>query len=286
MHRASPVTRFAPSPTGQLHRGHAFSALSAWTLAKRNGGRFLLRIEDIDPTRCTRENAEQIFEDLAWLGLDWENPVRFQSEHLGDFSSAAAVLESRGLLYPCFCTRSDIQREIEHAGQAPHGSEGPIYPGTCRRLSDSEKKERLDAGMPHALRLDLEKSLAEIGTDLTWTDTIHGEQQARPELLGDVILVRKDIGTSYHLAVVVDDALQGVTDIVRGVDLFEATHLQRVLQALLDLPVPTYHHHALLTDATGIRLAKRDRSITLRSLRESGITAAQLREELGFSDPT
>lgn len=286
MHRASPVTRFAPSPTGQLHRGHAFSALSAWTLAKRNGGRFLLRIEDIDPTRCTRENAEQIFEDLAWLGLDWENPVRFQSEHLGDFSSAAAALESRGLLYPCFCTRSDIQREIERAGQAPHGSEGPIYPGTCRRLSDSERKERLDAGMSFALRLDLEKSLAEIGTDLSWTDTIHGEQQAQPGLLGDVILVRKDIGTSYHLAVVVDDALQGVTDIVRGVDLFEATHLQRVLQALLDLPVPTYHHHALLTDATGIRLAKRDRSITLRSLRESGITAAQLRAELGFSDPT
>lgn len=286
MHRDSPVTRFAPSPTGQLHKGHAFSALSAYTFARENAGRFVLRIEDIDPTRCTRENAEQIFEDLAWLGIEWEEPVRFQSEHLDDFAAAASRLESRGLLYPCFCTRSDIQREIERAGQAPHGSEGPIYPGTCRRLSDSEKKERLDAGMPHALRLDLEKSLAEIGTDLTWTDTIHGERQARPELLGDVILVRKDIGTSYHLAVVVDDALQGVTDIVRGVDLFEATHLQRVLQALLDLPVPTYHHHALLTDATGIRLAKRDRSITLRSLRESGITAAQLREELGFSDPT
>jgi glutamyl-Q tRNA(Asp) synthetase len=277
------TTRFAPSPTGQLHKGHAFSALTAFALARASGGRFLLRIEDIDPTRCTRENAEQIFEDLAWLGLEWETPVRFQSEHRADFTAAADRLSARGLLYPCFCTRADIQREIDGAGHAPHGSEGPVYPGTCRRLSVEERSARLATGTPHALRLDLEKALSLIGPSLTWTDTHHGEQPARPELLGDVVLVRKDIGTSYHLAVVVDDGLQGVTDIVRGVDLFDATHLHRVLQALLDLPVPLYHHHPLLTDPSGNRLAKRDRAVTLKSLRESGVSAQALREELGFS---
>ena len=167
-------------------------------------------------------------------------------------------------------------------GHAPHGSEGPVYPGTCRRLYVEERSARLATGTPHALRLDLEKALSLIGPSLTWTDTHHGEQPARPELLGDVVLVRKDIGTSYHLAVVVDDGLQGVTDIVRGVDLFDATHLHRVLQALLDLPVPLYHHHPLLTDPSGNRLAKRDRAVTLKSLRESGVSAQALREELGF----
>lgn len=277
-----PVTRFAPSPTGQLHKGHAFSALAAYEFAQRTGGRFLLRIEDIDPTRCTRENAAQILEDLAWLGMAWEEPVRFQSEHLGDFATAAANLREQGLLYPCFCTRAEIQREIEQAGHAPHGSEGPLYPGTCRDLSEDERAARLAAGIPHALRLDLQKALGETGSDLSWTDTNHGVQTARPERLGDAVLVRKDIGTSYHLAVVVDDGLQGVTDIVRGVDLFEATHLHRVLQGLLGLPVPTYHHHTLLTDDQGRRLAKRDRSLTLRSLREGGTSAQELRRELGF----
>jgi glutamyl-Q tRNA(Asp) synthetase len=280
------VTRFAPSPTGLLHKGHAFSALKALTLAREAGGRFLLRIEDIDPTRCTRANAEQIFEDLAWLGIEWETPVRFQSEHRADFAAAAERLSARGLLYPCFCTRADIQREIERAGYAPHGSEGPLYPGTCRRLSEDEQASRLAAGVPHALRLDLEKALSETGDDLSWNDAHHGSQRARPELLGDAVLVRKDIGTSYHLAVVVDDGLQGVTDIVRGVDLFEATHLHRVLQSLLDLFVPTYHHHDLLTDAQGNRLAKRDRAITLKSLREHGVSAAELRRELGFDRGT
>lgn len=280
------TTRFAPSPTGQLHKGHAFSALTAFDLARRSGGRFLLRIEDIDPTRCTRENAEQIFEDLAWLGIRWETPVRFQSEHRGDFAAAADRLAARGLLYPCFCTRTDIQREIERAGHAPHGSEGPLYPGICRRLSGEERAKRLAAGTPHALRLDLEKALDVTGRDLVWVDSRKGAQPARPELLGDAVLVRKDIGTSYHLAVVVDDGLQGITDIVRGVDLFEATHLHRILQALLGLPVPAYHHHELLTDAAGNRLAKRDRAITLRSLRESGVSAAALRAELGFATAT
>lgn len=277
------VTRFAPSPTGRLHKGHAFSALNAFHFAKRHGGRFLLRIEDIDPTRCTLENAEGIFEDLSWLGIEWETPVRFQSEHLDDFTAAADRLAARGLLYPCFCTRTDIQREIERAGHAPHGSEGPLYPGTCRLLSDDERTARLAAGTPHALRLDLEKALSFSGPDLTWQDTRHGLQPARPELLGDVILVRKDIGTSYHLAVVVDDGLQGVTDIARGIDLFEATHLHRLLQALLDLSVPTYHHHELLTAPSGQRLAKRDSAVTLKSLREGGVSAQALRAELGFA---
>ena len=276
------VTRFAPSPTGHLHKGHAYSALTAFALAKEQGGRFILRIEDIDPTRCSRESAEQIFADLAWLGLDWESPVRIQSEHRHDFDTAAKTLTNRGLLYPCFCTRNDILREIERAGYAPHGSEGPLYPGTCRNLSADERLSRLAGGAPHALRLDLEKALTETGKDLTWQDALHGIEQAKPELLGDAVLVRKDIGTSYHLAVVHDDALQGITDIVRGVDLFEATHLHRLLQGLLNLPVPTYHHHPLLTDSEGNRLAKRDRAITLKSLRESGINPAALRKELGF----
>lgn len=278
------VTRFAPSPTGSLHKGHAYSALLAHSFAREHGGRFLLRIEDIDPTRCTTENTTGIFADLAWLGLEWETPVRHQSEHRSDFTAAARILSDATLLYPCFCTRSDIQREIARAGYAPHGSEGPLYPGICRRLSGDERDSRLAAGEAHALRLDLEKALAVAGPDLVWPDAIHGPQPARPELLGDAVLVRKDIGTSYHLAVVHDDALQGVSDIVRGVDLFEATHLHRLLQALLGYPVPTYHHHPLLTDAEGNRLAKRDRAITLKSLRESGTTPKDLRKELGFPE--
>jgi glutamyl-Q tRNA(Asp) synthetase len=278
------VTRFAPSPTGSLHKGHAYSALLAHSFAREHGGRFLLRIEDIDPTRCTTENTTGIFADLAWLGLEWETPVRHQSEHRSDFAASARILSDATLLYPCFCTRSDIQREIARAGYAPHGSEGPLYPGICRRLSSDERDSRLAAGEAHALRLDLEKALAITGPDLVWPDAIHGPQPARPELLGDAVLVRKDIGTSYHLAVVHDDALQGVSDIVRGVDLFEATHLHRLLQALLGYPVPTYHHHPLLTDAEGHRLAKRDRAITLKSLRESGTTPKDLRDELGFPE--
>lgn len=276
------VTRFAPSPTGRLHKGHAYAVLRAWTFARERGGRFLLRIEDIDHTRCSAENTAGILEDLAWLGIDWETPVRLQSEHLADYTAVADELSGRGLLYPCFCTRKDIQREIERAGQAPHGSEGPLYPGTCRRLSTEEREARIAAGEEYALRLDLEKALAEIGSPLVWDDEIHGRQRARPELLGDTVLVRKDIGTSYHLAVAHDDHLQEVTDIVRGDDLFEATHLHRVLQGLMNWQVPVYHHHPLLTDEKGKRLAKRDRAITLQSLRESGVTPTDLRRELGF----
>lgn len=276
------VTRFAPSPTGHLHKGHAYAALRAWNFAREHDGRFLLRIEDIDFTRCSAENTEQIFEDLAWLGIKWEEPVRIQSEHLDELESCAATLQKEGFLYPCFCTRKDIEREIERAGQAPHGSEGPIYPGTCRHLSADEVASRMNTGESYALRLDLEKAKSRIGRELVWEDSRHGQQKAKPELLGDAVLVRKDIGTSYHLAVVHDDGLQGITDVVRGDDLFESTHLHRILQELLGLPAPNYHHHALLTDESGHRLAKRDNAITLKSLREAGVSASQLKQELGF----
>ncbi len=270
------VTRFAPSPTGHLHQGHAFAALAAWNFAKERDGRFLLRIEDIDFNRCAPDNTPQIFQDLAWLGLEWEEPVRIQSDHLDDYRKAAETLRDGGFLYPCFCTRKEIEREIESAARAPHGSEGPIYPGICRALSTDESDSRIAAGESHALRLDLERALAATGPDLTWSDSAAGIQTAHPEILGDAVIVRKDIGTSYHLAVVHDDGLQGITDIVRGVDLFESTHLHVVLQKLLGIPTPNYHHHPLLTDEAGHRLAKRNQSITLKSLRESGMAATKL----------
>lgn len=268
----SVVTRFAPSPTGLLHAGHAWSALFAWEAAMKEGGRFLLRIEDIDFTRCRPEFETAIMEDLQWLGISWEQPVRRQSDHLADYAAAAQRLQSLKLLYPCFCTRRDIQREIEQAGGAPHGFEGPLYPGICRRLSDDERQSRMASGQQFALRLDLQRALEYVSCDLEWVDLTAGPQKACPELLGDVVLVRKDIGCSYHLAVVHDDALQGVTRITRGMDLFEATHLHRLLQALLDLPTPEYHHHSLIVDSDGKRLAKRDNAPTIRSLRAQGVS--------------
>ncbi|MEM6279693.1 MAG: tRNA glutamyl-Q(34) synthetase GluQRS [Verrucomicrobiota bacterium] len=273
------VTRFAPSPTGHLHRGHAFAALQVARFARENGGRLLLRIEDIDHTRCDPAHTAQIYEDLAWLGLTWEEPVRIQSEHLADYEAAAEKLIADGFLYPCFCTRKDIQREIESAGRAPHQGENQIYPGTCRRLSANEREARIQEGVPYALRLDLEKALEAIGDDIDWVDSEFGPQKGRPDLLGDAVIVRKDIGTSYHLAAVLDDGRQGVTDVVRGVDLFESTHLHVVLQKLLGLPTPRYHHHQLITDERGERLAKRNQSITLKSLRESGVTVDELTRE-------
>ena len=277
------VTRFAPSPTGLLHPGHAYSALFAFEAARRNGGRFLLRIEDIDFTRCRREFEDAILEDLAWLGIAWETPVRRQSDHLHEYVKVAEQLRVRGLLYPCFCTRKDIQREIEAAGAAPHGPEGPLYPGLCRSLSDDERQSRIASGESFAMRLDLNRALDETGGDLEWLDLERGPQKAQPEILGDVVLVRKDIGCSYHLAVVMDDALQGVTRITRGADLFEATHVQRLLQALLDLPTPEYHHHPLMLDSDGKRLAKRHEAESLRSLRLRGVSALAVRERCGFS---
>lgn len=277
------VTRFAPSPTGLIHLGHAYSALSAFEASRNSGGRFVLRIEDIDFTRCRREFEHALMEDLAWLGLEWELPVRRQSEHLTDYAAAAAKLTDRGLLYPCFCTRRDILREIESAGGAPHGSEGPLYPGLCRNLSEDERQTRIANGEAFAMRLHLDRAVAEAGSDLEWRDLTKGTQLAQPERTGDVVLVRRDIGCSYHLAVVVDDALQDITRVTRGEDLFEATHLHRLLQALLGLPTPEYHHHSLICDNSGRRLAKRDQAETLRELRDRGELPAEVRSRLGFS---
>ncbi|MDR3437019.1 tRNA glutamyl-Q(34) synthetase GluQRS [Telmatospirillum sp.] len=277
----STVTRFAPSPTGELHLGHAYSALVAAAIAKRAGGRFLLRIEDIDTGRCREPFIAGIETDLAWLGLDWERPVRRQSQHLDDYAAALARLQAMELLYPCFCTRGDIAHEIERAGGAPQGPDGPRYPGLCRSLAPEIRAERLAAGAPFALRLDMDKAIAMTGS-LAWHDRIAGSVQADPGRWGDVVLARKDTPASYHLAVTVDDALQGVTVVTRGADLFAATHIHRLLQALLDLPVPEWCHHRLLTDETGRRLAKRDRATSLRTLRGAGRTADEIRALLGF----
>lgn len=274
------VTRFAPSPTGWLHLGHAYAALFAREAAGE-GGRFLIRLEDIDGTRARPEYEEAIFEDLAWLGLRWETPVRRQSDHFDDYRAALAKLEALDVLYPCFCTRRAIQEEIARAGNAPHGPDGPLYPGTCRSRDAAERNERIAAGEAYALRLDVLKAMRHVSTELAWTDRGHGSFKARPDVFGDVVLARKDTPASYHLAVVVDDALQGITLVTRGEDLLEATHLHRLLQALLDLPVPEWHHHRLITDDSGKRLAKRDDARSLRSLRAAGWTPERVREALG-----
>lgn len=267
------VTRFAPSPTGLLHLGHAYSALLAYNAASLAGGRFLVRIEDIDRGRCRPEFEAAIYEDLGWLGLEWDQPVRRQSEHFADYEAALGKLSGMGLLYPCFCTR----REIVESSKAPHGPEGPLYPGTCRVMDKGERAERLARGDAYALRLDMGKALSRIGGPLVWHDRDTGEIAAQPQDSGDVVLARKDTPTSYHLSVTVDDALQGVTLVIRGQDLFHATHVHRVLQALLGLPVPEYHHHPLLVDASGRRLAKRHKDETLATFREKGLTPADLR---------
>ncbi|MBF0269494.1 MAG: tRNA glutamyl-Q(34) synthetase GluQRS [Alphaproteobacteria bacterium] len=266
------VTRFAPSPTGWLHLGHAYSALFAEREAKRTGGRFILRIEDIDPVRCKPDFETAIYEDLSWLGLSWEMPVRRQSAEMNDYKSALDRLESMGLLYPCFCTRKDIAA----SGQAPHGPDGPIYPGLCKRMDAGQRAERIGQGQPFALRLDMERAQAMAGA-LTWRDLDQGEQLARPEIFGDVVLARKDTPTSYHLAVTLDDHLQGVTLVTRGQDLFEATHIHRLLQALLGLTVPQWRHHPLLMGPLGQRLAKRDGAQSLRALREGGLSVDAVR---------
>lgn len=278
------VTRFAPSPTGYLHRGHAFSALTAFQAARTAGGRFLLRIEDIDRTRCRPEYEAAIYEDLTWLGLAWETPVRRQSDHLKDHATALRELAERGLLYRCFRTRKEIAEAIQ---TAPHGAL-EAFRGAA--LPPAEEERRLEAGEPYAWRLSLEHAGRALGgfAELTFVEEgagpggEHGLIQARPEIGGDVVLARKDVGVAYHLAVVLDDALQGVTHVIRGQDLFEAAHVQRLLQALLGVPTPIYRHHGLLVGPDGKRFAKRDRSETLRDLRQQGKTAAQIRTELGF----
>jgi glutamyl-Q tRNA(Asp) synthetase len=281
------VTRFAPSPTGLLHLGHAHAALFAQRAAAAAGGRFLLRIEDIDTGRCRPEFEAAIHEDLAWLGLEWEMPVLRQSERFAAYAEALEALRARRLLYPCFCTRKEIQAEIARAGQAPHGPDGPLYPSTCKRLGDGERRSRLAEGWPYALRLDVE---AAEGTAraLAWRE--HGRGltgapvPAEPRIHGDVVLARKDAPASYHLAVTLDDALQSVTLVTRGEDLAPATHVHRLLQALLGLPVPEWHHHGLLADEAGRRLAKRDDARSIRALREAGHKPSEVRAMAGFPD--
>jgi glutamyl-Q tRNA(Asp) synthetase len=271
------VTRFAPSPTGYLHLGHAHSALTGWHRARADSGRFLLRIEDIDLVRCRPEFEAAILEDLAWLGHDWDGPVRRQSEHLPDYQAALDRLRGLGLLYPCFCSRKDIAA----ATTAPHGPEGAIYPGTCRNLPAGLVAERLAHGEYYALRLDVAKARA-ISGPLSFEDEREGLVGARPETLGDVVLARRDAPASYHLCVTLDDHLQGVTLVTRGVDLFHATHIHRLIQAVLGLNVPTYAHHLLLTNAAGERLSKRDGATALCALRCAGRSAAEVRAMAGF----
>jgi glutamyl-Q tRNA(Asp) synthetase len=270
---SSVVTRFAPSPTGRLHLGHAWSALLAHDFAREHGGTFLLRIEDIDPGRSRPEHIDAIMADLAWLGLEYDGEILYQSERLPLYAEALGRLKERGFAYPCFCTRSAIAAEIAASAAAPHGPDGPLYPGTCRRLSSQEQARRIETE-PHAWRLDAARAVAAAGP-LYWQDG-DTEVQAEPQAFGDVVLARKDAPVSYHLAVTVDDAAQGVTHVVRGRDLYAATDVHRLLQALLELPVPHYRHHPLLTDAEGRRLAKRNGAPSLADLRAGGADPAAL----------
>jgi glutamyl-Q tRNA(Asp) synthetase len=263
-----PVTRFAPSPTGRLHLGHAYSALLAHDFAREREGAFLLRIEDIDPGRARAAFVNGILEDLLWLGLEWDGEILYQSERLDLYAEALARLKTAGLVYPCFCTRADIAA----SASAPHGPEGALYPGTCRG------KATPNLSRPHAWRLDVTKAMASAGP-LYWMDE-HTEVQAEPQRFGDVVLARKDAPASYHLAVTVDDAAQGVTDVARGRDLYACTDVNRLLQALLDLPTPAYHHHALLADGERGRLAKRHGAPTLADLRQRGADPRELVDRL------
>jgi glutamyl-Q tRNA(Asp) synthetase len=284
------VFRFAPSPNGYLHLGHAYSALLNYDMAREFGGRLLLRIEDIDTARCSPEYEAAICEDLHWLGISWTGPVRRQSEHFADYEAAIAKLEAARLLYPSFESRSEINAlvaERDRQGPWPRDPDGtPLYPGRARKMPAAER-ERRRAGEPFALRLATDAALARAGV-LTWTEKGCGPQgqtglmTAAPQRWGDVVLARKELPTSYHLAVAVDDALQGVTDVVRGQDLFWATSIHRLLQALLGLPEPVYHHHRLILDDEGRKLSKATQATSLRELRASGLSALDIRRRLGL----
>lgn len=280
------VVRFAPSPTGRLHLGHAYAALFAWRKARETSGRFLLRIEDIDPTRCRDEFVAGIEEDLTWLGLHWEQPTRRQSAHMADYRAALDRLHVMGLLYPCFCTRKTIMAEVAAAGAAPHlqvmGLDSTVYPGSCRHMTAAERVARLRGAESWCWRLDMAQACARAGA-LRWRDAEQGWTTARPQDFGDVVLARKEIPVSYHLAVTVDDALQGVTCVTRAADLLRVTDIHRLLQCLLGLPTPDYHHHKLLTDPLGKRYAKRDQAVTLQALRAQGKTPEQIAALVGLS---
>jgi len=284
----TPVFRFAPSPNGYLHLGHAFSALINFDMARATGGRFLLRIEDIDAARCRPHYEQAIYQDLAWLGITWEEPVRRQSARLDDYRAALTRLDS--LLYASFETRGEIARlvaERERHAPWPRDPDGaPLYPGDARSLSAAERLRRMEAGEPYAMRLDMAAALARTGA-LTWIESDCGGKTtsvaARPQIWGDVVLARKETPTSYHLSVVVDDAEQGVTHVVRGQDLFAATSVHRVLQALFALAAPIYHHHRLILDADGQKLSKSTRATALRALRETGASSADIRRMVGLA---
>jgi glutamyl-Q tRNA(Asp) synthetase len=286
-----PVFRFAPSPNGYLHLGHALSALLNADMARAGGGRLLLRIEDIDTARCRPEYETAIYEDLEWLGLAWERPVRRQSERYDDYRAALGTLETMGLVYPSFESRADIARLVaakEAIAPWPRDPDGaPLYPGDAKSMSVPDRKRRIDAGAPYALRLDMPAALARAGK-LTWIETGAGPNgetgaiAADPATWGDVILARKETPTSYHLAVTVDDAAQNITDVVRGRDLFHATAVHRLLQVLLGLPQPRYHHHRLILDADGSKLSKSSQSTGLRELRARGVSPADIRRLAGL----
>lgn len=268
-------TRFAPSPTGRLHLGHVMAARVAHSLARDAGGEFLLRHEDIDGPRVREEFYQGIEEDLQWLGLDWDGAPLRQTSRIAEYESALVSLRERGLVYPCFCTRREIQQEWARMGAAPQGADAPVYPGTCRKLTENEAQEKISAATPYAWRLDATKAAALTGP-LTIHDQRLGEIPVDPGLLGDVVLARKDIGTAYHLAVVVDDAFQEITHVTRGEDLLASTHVHRLLQVLLGFPEPIYLHHALIIDEHGHRLAKRNDSLSIATLRKRGMSPADV----------
>ncbi|GAB0119533.1 tRNA glutamyl-Q(34) synthetase GluQRS [Acidisoma sp. 7E03] len=278
---AAVVTRFAPSPTGYLHLGHAHAARIAWQRAREAGGRFLLRIENIDATRARPEYEAAILEDLRWLGLDWDEPVRRQQEHLTEYAAVLDALRARGLLYPCFCTRADIAREVAASGQAPHGPDGLLYPGTCAYLPAEVAAARIATGEAHAWRLRTARATAEVGP-LSYDEEGHGRVSCDPCAFGDVVLARKDCPGSYHLCVCHDDARQGVTVVTRGEELRRATDLHRLIQTLMGWPAPSYAHHALLTDSAGRKLSKREGALSLKVMREAGMSPAEAFRRAGI----
>lgn len=274
------VSRFAPSPTGDLHLGSAYSAIYAHDVAMRGGGRFIVRVEDLDAARCREAFAARQLDDLAWLGLVWAEPVARQSRRMALYAAALARLDALGVTYPCFCTRKEIRDEIAAAGGAPHAfaPDGSfVYPGACRGLSPGRRADLMAGGQTYAVRLDVGRA-ARIAGALVWTDRLRGSRLAEPGCFGDVVIARKDVAASYHLAVVVDDADQGVTEVTRGEDLLEASHLHRLLYGLLELPPPVWHHHAVCRDRFGRRLAKRDADTTIRALRNRGCSSGEVRE--------
>lgn len=292
MSASTPVFRFAPSPNGWLHLGHALSAILNAEAARREGGRFLLRIEDIDTIRAREEFVQGIVDDLRWLGLSWEEPARRQSQFMQNYQDALGRLQERGVVYPCFCTRAEIAQAVEakeRANSAPWSRDpdgAPLYPGTCKNLTEEARAARRAAGESYALRIDVEGARRLVGDPLSWVEAdsagARADVPAEPAAWGDFIVARRDIGTSYHLAVVVDDAAQGVTHVIRGRDLYHATSVHRLLQALLGLPAPLYTHHHLVLDESGAKLSKSLKSTALRELRAQGETPQDIRRTIGL----